>query len=276
MRFVAALLLLLLLAPAVARAEATGPAKIRLQGGSSIFGVVTELAPGDYVVVLLPHGELRTIPWSSVDLVHVRGSTPIGPGASAPPSTTWLQKTAPLAVPPDVSADTSPPTEPSRWALGARGTVLTPTTARTTLGLGLGGEGNLVHWFTPELALYGLFEHTRFNHSYVARTTMFGGGLRVTSSAATSALLDVSTGFRILFVEGDSRGWLHRGAVPLRLGAGIRLRSGGRSELDLLLHVSPHLVPYLSPSPSCGAACAGRSPSPIGFIGVSLGFSVGV
>lgn len=275
MRLVAALLMVLVLAPAVARAE-SGPAKIRLQGGSSIFGVVTELAPGSYVIVLLAHGELRTIPWSEVELVHVRGSSPIGPGAPPPSSATWLEKTGAAALPPDVPAESSAPPAPGRWALGARGTVLTPTTARMSLGLGLGGELDLVHWFTPELALYGLCEHTRFNHSREARTTMFGGGLRVSSSAGTSALLDVSTGFRVLSIEGDSRGWLRRGAVPLRLGAGIRLRSAGRFELDLLLHVAPHVVPYISPAPSCGEACAGRSPSPLGFIGVSLGFGVGL
>lgn len=272
-----AAVLLLLLAPSIARAaDATGPAKIRLQTGSSIFGVVTDLAPGDYVVILLPHGELRTIPWTGIDMVHVRGFAPIGPGARAPPTTSWLEKTAPAAMPPGVPADTTSPPPDGRWALGVRGTVLTPTTARSTFGLGFGGEANLIHWFAPELALYGLFEHTRFNHAIDARTMMFGGGLRISSSAGTSALADVSTGFRVLSVEGDDRHWLRRGAIPFRLGAGLRIRSTDRTDFDLLLHVAPHLLPYASPAPACAAACAGRNPSPIGFVGVSLGISVGV
>jgi hypothetical protein len=264
----------------VTAAAQTGPARVRLPTGSILFGIVTELVPGDYVIILLPHGELRTIPWAALDMVHVRGSYPIGPGAPAPDLRSYEVRTAPASIGPVDDAPARPPTSDTEWAIGARGPVMTPTSGRSPMALGLGGEANLVHWFAPELALYGLFEHVRFSPSHAgsaeARTLMLGAGMRIAGAATgTSALFDVATGYRVLSTANDSRSWYRRGAIPLRLGAGLRFRTGGAGDVDLLLHIAPHLTPYANEAP-CYNTCGPRTPAPLGFIGLSLGMNLHV
>jgi hypothetical protein len=263
-----------------ADADYTGPARVRLPTGSILIGVVTDLVPGQYVVILLPHGESRTLAWSSIDMVHVRGHDPIGPGALPPDERSYEARTAPLSFAPAPVVDSMEPQKPkpTEWAVGARGTVMTPTSMRTGFGMGLGGEANLVHWFAPDLALYALVEGVRFSAStpgsHEAKTLMLGGGMRISGSATgTSALFDVATGYRILATPDDSRSWYRRGAVPLRLGIGARFRTGGGGDVDLLLHVAPHLLPY-APDTPCYGACGPRLTAPVGFIGVSLGMNL--
>lgn len=257
-----------------------GPARIRMPTGSLLFGVVTELVPGQYVVVLLPHGESRTIPWAAFDMVHVRGFQPLGKGAPLPDTRSYEERTVPASFPPSTDVAPKPAHSETEWALGARGTVITPTSTRGGLALGLGGEANLVHWLAPRLAVYSLVEHIRFNPtdapSGTNKTLMFGAGFRMSGAATgTSALLDVATGYRVLFTDGDSRSWFRRGAIPLRLGAGLRFRGSDTGEIDLLLHVAPHLYPYGNTSP-CYTTCGARTPAPTGYIGISLGMNLHV
>jgi len=255
-----------------------GPARVRMPTGSILFGVVTELVPGQYVVILLPHGELRTIPWAALDMVHVRGFDPIGPGAPPPDARSYEVRTAPLSIAPAPLSDgvNKPTAHETEWALGARGTVMTATGARSALSLGLGGEANLVHWFAPELALYGMFEHVSFANSN-AKTFMLGAGMRVSGAATgTSALLDVATGYRVLSTDSDTRSWFRRGAIPLRLGAGLRFRPTAGGDVDLLVHIAPHLQPYVNDAPSCYNVCGPRTHAPIGFVGLSLGMNLHV
>jgi hypothetical protein len=257
-----------------------GPARVRMPTGSILFGIVTELVPGQYVIILLPHGETRTIPWAALDMVHVRGYEPIGPGAMPRDTRSYEVRTAPLSFAPDGMVDSpAPPPRETEWAIGARGTVMTPTSTRSAYAMGLGGEANLVHWFAPELALYGLVEHVRFSASpgsVDAKSFMIGGGMRISGSATgTSALFDVATGYRVLTTTGDSRSWYRRGAIPLRLGAGLRFRTGSAGDVDLLMHIAPHLHPYTS-DPACYNTCGTRTPSPVGFVGISLGMNLHV
>jgi len=256
-----------------------GPARIRMPTGSILFGVVTELVPGQYVIILLPHGESRTLAWEAIDMVHVRGRDPIGPGAMAPDPRSYEVRTAPLMFAPAPMTDAAPAPRATEWALGARGTVMTATGLRSGFALGLGGEANLVHWFAPELALYGLVEGVRFNAMHPGSTDtksfMLGGGLRISGAATgTSALFDVATGYRVLTHAADTRSWFRRGAIPLRLGAGLRVRTDGGGDVDLLVHLAPHLFPYANEDP-CYGACT-RSPLPIGFVGLSLGMNLHV
>ncbi|MBI2388233.1 MAG: hypothetical protein HYV09_01340 [Deltaproteobacteria bacterium] len=295
MRTVALLCVALaLLAPRAARAdEPTGPARLRLPTGSLLIGVVTELVPGEYVVILLPHGESRTYAWGAIDMVHVRGFAPIGPGAAPPDDRSWSERTAPASLSPTtpIGADTSSvsaasatthsvaPLGPATWALGARGTVMTPTGTRNLFGLGLGGEANLTHWLAPGLGFYGMFEHVRFHPSHVgsatASTAMVGAGVRITSSGdGAAAMLDVATGYRALWSEGAAGNFWRRGAVPFRIGAGVRFRPTPRYDVDLLVHVAPHLIPYSPTPPACQASCGPPGFGPAGFLGVTLGTSL--
>lgn len=282
---------LAVLGPRAARGdEPTGPARLRLPTGSLLIGVVTELVPGEYVVILLPHGESRTYAWAAIDMVHVRGFAPIGPGAAPPDDRSWAERTAPASISPTVpiGADKSAvsttthsvaPLGPSTWALGARGTVMTPTGTRNVFGLGLGGEANLTRWLAPGVGFYGLFEHVRFSPSHVgsasASTAMIGGGMRLASSDEGSALmLDVATGYRALWTEGSGGSFFRRGAIPFRIGAGVRFRPTPRTDVDLLVHVAPHLIPYSPTPPKCDTWCGPPGFGPTGFVGVTLGTSL--
>lgn len=259
-----------------------GPARVRMPTGTILFGVVTELVPGQYVIILLPHGEKRTIPWGALDMVHVRGFDPIGPGAVPVDSRSYEVRTAPLSIAPTPVSDglIKPPPPAGEWAIGARGTVMTTTSTRSAFAVGIGGEANLVHWFAPELALYAMFEHVRFSPSHAgsaeAKTYMLGAGMRISGAATgTSALFDVASGYRVLQTAGDERSWSRRGAIPLRLGAGLRFRPTAGGDVDLLLHIAPHLHPYVS-EPTCYNVCGTRTPAPVGFIGLSLGMNLHV
>lgn len=281
------ILLTSLLARSASATPETGPARVRLPTGTTIFGVVTELVPGEYLIIQLPHGELRTYAWDEIDLVHVRGGIAIGPRALPPDPRPWSERTAPASVSPTTSIGSDNWSESAStssasnagvgWALGARGTVMSPTGQTAMHGLGFGGEGNLTHWLSPELGFYGLFEHVRFQSAPLgpsARTTMLGAGIRISSSGTTAALLDVATGYRLLSLQGE--GWAHRGAIPLRIGVGVRLRPTRASDVDLLVHVAPHLVGYANEPLRCDAVCGPLVSGPVGFVGVSLGMGLGL
>ena len=156
---------------------------------------------------------------------------------------------------------------------------MSSATGASRAGVGIGGEGSLTHWLSPDFGVYAMFEHTRFPPSVLGprpRTSMFGAGLRIASSRkSVAALLDVASGYRVLSTEGE--GWSRRGAIPLRLGAGLRLRPTQTTDFDLLVHVAPHLVTYDREPARCGAVVCGPPASgPLGFVGVSLGMGLGL
>ena len=69
LRFSSALLIsLLVLCPARARAEPLLDT-VELDGGGLVRGTLAENVPGDHVTIVLPDGQVRVLPWATVERV---------------------------------------------------------------------------------------------------------------------------------------------------------------------------------------------------------------
>ena len=246
----------LLLSSSAAVAE---PGQVVLVGGQVVTGDLQKVVKGDYIIIVLPNGDVKAIAWADIQSFGFAGGG--AAEATAPPAPVYVGTPfVPYYVPP-------PPPPPRvrfvpAWTIGAR--VGTMAVGGHVYGgddyyyahdhdhsdVGEGPrlrmddiaswgwmvEGDLGYHFSPAWSVYGFWEHGELGNGDLnvgsrAHTNAVGVGVR-----ATTTPLDV---FGFYFDAGASYRWMDFSNPSVGgAGSGTRANVEGIDFLRLSLGVS--------------------------------------
>lgn len=224
------------------------PGSITLDTGEVVTGDIQEVVPDEYVIVQLPGGAVKTIPWKQI--------------AQAPP----------------------PPASHPELVFGARLGVVVPsgivatgpnpdsyTDMGTFASSGWAFEGDIGFHVTPRWTLYGFWEYDLFRPGTEAQSSpvshYVGLGVNVVTSPrrAGAFVFDLAMGARWMRLVGTSTdprtGNPHTStieysdSVPVRLGCGLIMLSTRRLQIDLMGQLALGGFTKVAGGPSCEGKC---------------------